>query len=128
MSLEGYALSINPTTDVICAYASGAVTLPAYTEERWIQIGSFVVPETVRARLVVRGNATDGTQVRVALFAPAKVTDSQAVLAYLDEREARSKELTLRPGVTYQIAAAAVAAVVGDQSFGVVRVVSLGNP
>ena len=128
MSLEGYALSLNPTTDVICAYASGSVTLPAYTAERWIQIGSFTVPEIVRGRLVVRGNATDGTQVRVALFSPAKIADSQAVLAYLDEREARSKELTLTPGVTYQIAAAAVADPAGDTQFGVVRSVSLGNP
>jgi hypothetical protein len=127
-SLQGYLLAANQTTDVICAYASGEKTLPAYTTAHWRKIGSFTVPEQVSARLVVQGSAAFETSLVVKLLGPAEVTNSEAIISLPHENKVTSGVMNLQPGVMYVVAAMAIAAAEDDQHFGSITAVSLGAP
>jgi hypothetical protein len=127
-SLQGYATQLNPTTQIVCAYASGSKTLKARAgTERWIVQGTFEVPEPVtEARLQVVGLATSGAVARVAIFNPAKLTTSEVTIpAAVAESVSVSGVFSLEAGVTYQIAACVTCTAELDSRFAVIRTCSL---
>lgn len=126
-TLKGYSLELNPTNQIVCAYASGSLSLPATTDTRWIVIGSFALPEYVgAARLQVHGLATTGTTCKVALFGPAKVIASEVAMTAngLERTVTSAQTFELEMGTLYQIAAA-VTGGESDDLFAVIRSASL---
>jgi hypothetical protein len=126
MSLQGYALTVNPVADIACAYASSSVTLRAYNTGRWTVIGSFKVPLAVRARLSVAGQVAGNAVCLVQLFAPRAVAASQVSVSATIEQEQVSAAVDLVPGTLYQIAVRVTASGATDADFAVIRQVSLG--
>jgi hypothetical protein len=130
-SLAGYASSINPVSQIVCAYASGSTTLSARTgTPRWIVIGNFTVPEQVRARLYILGLVTVNATCSVALFDPTLVDNSTvAMIVGGPEQTTRGDPIDLSPGKRYQIAACvATDSQEGvEDKFAVIRTVSLGD-
>ena len=126
MSLQGYALTVNPVADIACAYASSSVTLRAYDTGRWTVVGSFKVPLSIRARLSVVGQIAGDASCTVQLFAPRAVAGSSVILLNEVEAETVSAAIDLVPGTLYQIAARVSATGATDADFAVIRVVSLG--
>jgi hypothetical protein len=123
--LSNYALTVNPTTDIVCAYASGMyVPAPTATDAPWVVIGSFQVPEAVTARLEVIGCKSGTASLAVALHNPTYMAGSMvAVTAATDAKHTSAGTFDIVPGVTYLIAAQFQ----GTASVGVVRTVSLGG-
>lgn len=126
--LGSYALTAQATSQIVCAYASGSITLQGAPIPGWVAIGGFYVPEPVTAVLEVDGNVAPSTQCLVALFAPRLVSASQVNITSQTERRVRSASVALVPGVYYLIAARCYAAAADNAHFGTVRAVSLGAP
>lgn len=125
-SLAGYATQLNPTTQIVCAYASGSKTVKALTYERWLVIGTFDVPETVTARVAAFGLSTTGTEAKVAIFSDEKIVGSELTLVEGGvEQISISSVFTLVPDVSYKIAIDVQADTAGEDQFAVVRTVSL---
>ena len=128
-TLAGYATQLNPTTQIVCAYASGATTLKARAgAARWVVIGTFRVPEYVgEAHLQVEGLCTTNATCQVALFGPEQVTGSNLSLTVGGREQVNLtlQTFALQPNVTYQIAACVQTAVEANNRFAVIRTVSL---
>lgn len=131
MSLKGFALAVQQTTDVICAYAASPRTLPAVAADpgplRWVAIGSFRVPRSVRATLEVQGMATAETLLDVAIFGPAKMQASQARIVSREVSLSRSSTFDLEPDTDYILAANCWADVADAEHYGVILTASLGS-
>ena len=130
MSLSNYALELQSTSDIVCAYASGARTLQAQLSGDtpiWWTLGSFEVPEGVGARLAVIGCCTPDTRVEVALFAPSKIVESSVILLSETDTRSVSDVFSLVTKTTYLVAARCYGTAVDLAHFGIVRNVSLGN-
>lgn len=126
-TLKGYSLELNPTNQIVCAYASGQLCLPAYADTRWIVVGSFEIPEYVgAARLQVAGLATTGTTCKVAIFGPTKIVASEVTLTAggLERIVSSAQTFELNSGTLYQIAVA-VTGGESDELFAVIRSASL---
>lgn len=128
-SLAGYASSINPVTQIVCAYASGSTTLRARSgTPRWIVIGNFTVPEAVRARINVLGLVSDGATCSVAIYDPSLVVNSSFNLVVGGaEQLSVGSPIDLVPNKRYQIAVVVQTDVEADNKFAVIRTVSLGD-
>ena len=128
-SLAGYASSINPVTQIVCAYASGSTTLRARSgTARWIVIGNFTVPESVRARINVLGLVSDGATCSVAIYDPSLVANSSFNLVVGGaEQLSVGSPIDLVQNKRYQIAVAVQTDDEADNKFAVIRTVSLGD-
>lgn len=128
-SLVGYASSINPVTQIVCAYASGSTTLRARSgTTRWIVIGNFTLPEAVRARINVLGLVSDGATCSVAIYDPSLVVNSSFNLVVGGaEQLSVGSPIDLVPNKRYQIAVVVQTDVEADNKFAVIRTVSLGD-
>lgn len=127
MSLKGFALIVNPVSDVVSAYAAASVTLRAIDEytPSWIVYGAFRVPESVRARLEVTGFSVPGVSCSVALYAPGRIPTSLVAVTSVQESSVRSAVVQFEPNVLYQIAAKVTTATPGDDQFALLRTTSL---
>ena len=123
-TLSGYATAVNQTQEVVCAYASSPYEpVPVAANAPWVVMGSFTVPIAIAARLVVQGFNSGSAVLSVALFGPALVANSAVTVANTNEGTVVSQEMSLVPGVTYQIAVQYL----GASGIACVRTVSLGS-
>lgn len=122
--LKSFALRMFPQSDVLCAYAAPVFQGFADQFGRWIQIGSFVLPQDLAARLWVIGFRTPGVTAYVKLFGPESVSGSQVQIASDTDAEALSARVELSAGVRYQIAACAIGTP-GAENYMVVHTASL---
>jgi hypothetical protein len=122
--LNNYATTVNPGTDVVCAYACGPYTpAPVTPNAPWVVIGSFTVPLAIACRLLVIGLAQGAAVLSVALYGPGLVPGSLVVVVDADsDTEHRSNAVALEPGVVYNVAAQFL----GATGTGSIRTVSLG--
>lgn len=128
-SLQGFATQMNPTTQVVCAYATNPLTLLATLTEQWVVQGTFTVPEPVSCRLSVEGFVIYGATMKVALFCPAKMGDSEVVITeYAPSTVKNSAIISLLPGVVYLIAVSVVSESLGEDMQGTSRTVHLVDP
>jgi len=105
-SLQGYATTVAPVTEIVCAYASAPYQPTAIAANApWVVFGSFTVPIAVAARLCVAGLNTGPAVLTVAIYNPAQMSDSVLAVTSGVESECLSAPISLLPGVVYQIAA-----------------------
>jgi hypothetical protein len=133
--LSNYALELQPTNDIVCAYASKQVDLLATgsgAAERWIEIGAFQVPVAVRARLTAIGlvSVLNEVEIEVKIWADGvPMTHSELLVNQTSESTYVSVPIDLIAGVAYQIGASCRATVAASANhFGTVRTTSLGAP
>lgn len=126
--LSSYLLTLEPTFDVLSAYASDNVTLPATVGAAWVAIGGFKTVSAVMCRLQVTGLAAPTCTLKVALFDVSKIADSQVEIISGGDVTQVSKTITLDGQKTYIIAASCEASSAGAANFGVARTVSLTAP
>jgi hypothetical protein len=119
--IQGYALTLDTSTDIVAAYASTTYNPTATaTDAPCVVIGSFSVPETVAARLSVLGVKNGDAVLTVELYDPLHV--ETVTITSAQEIEHRSNPIAFVSGKTYQIGVRFQ----GDvNSIGAVRTVSL---
>lgn len=127
-SLSGYATTIDPVEDIVCAYTTSPTQIPANADTPPIVIGEFSVPTAVRCRLEIIGFVSAaGVTVTAAIYNPTLMQGSNTYISDRIAAKSKSQPVDLVPGVVYQICAACV----GWQSplnFGVVRTAGIGAP
>ena len=132
-SLAGYATQLNPTTQVVCAYASAEASVEAIVDPGvayyGVQIGSFTVPEAAPCRLSVIGfRSNTGVACTVRLIDPDDVAGSAVtVSAIAADGVHLSQPLLLAAGKTYNIAMKVTASAVAATNFAVIRLVHLAD-
>jgi hypothetical protein len=126
--LSSYLLTLEPTFDVLAAYASDNITMPATATEAWVAIGGFRTSSALLARLQVIGLVAPGVSTKVALFGPTKITESEVTIVAGSDTTYNSRAFEVDGQVDYIIAASCQTATAGDAYFGVVRTASLTAP
>ena len=105
-TLTGYATSVAPVNEIVCAYASGAYEPTCYTSNAPdVVIGSFRVPSLVSARLGVSGCNSGPAALLVQIFADGVTTDCEVYVTAATEQVFLTSFYDFTPGVLYQITA-----------------------
>lgn len=126
--LSSYLLTLEPSFDILSAYASDNITLPATATAAWIAIGGFRTSSALLARLQVIGLVAPSVSMKVALFGPTKIADSEITVLAGADTTYNSKSFQVDGQVDYIIAVSCTTATPGDAYFGVVRTASLTAP
>ena len=136
-SLQGYATQLNPTTQVVCAYAAAKTSMRAIATSEdneyyaGTAIGSFTVPETVLCRLRVLGSrSSSDVTLTVALYSPDSVVGSTTQVTATEEESVSlsTTSITLVPNKVYQIVAKAVSPTGAGADIGTISLVHLVDP
>jgi hypothetical protein len=121
-TLTGYATSVAPVNEIVCAYASGAYEPTPYaTNAPDVVFGSFTVPSLVTARLQVLGCNFGAATLRVKLFADGVSTGCEVYVTAAAEQAFLTASYDFATGVLYQI----TAQYLGTNSSAAIRNVSL---
>ena len=105
-NLSNYALTINPTSDVVCAYASTPYEpVPTASPAPWVVYGAFSVPQAVSARLVVVGVNSGPAALVVRLYEDGIATSCQAVITSDSDGTVYSAAFAFKANALYQLAA-----------------------
>jgi hypothetical protein len=121
-TLTGYATSVVPVNEIVCAYASGAYEPVLYTSNApFVVFGAFTVPTPVTARLAVSACNFGTATLLVQLFADGIATDCGVYVTAATEQIYLTAFYAFASGVLYQV----VAQFVGDSGVSAIRTVSL---
>lgn len=121
--LSNYALTQQPATDVIAAYAAAPYEPVAKAVDApWVVYGAFRVPQAISARLEVVGMNTGPAVLMVRVFEDGAATDAVVVVLADVDSTFYSPPFNFSVGKLYQIA------VIYEGTSGVacVRAASLG--
>ena len=123
-TLTGYATSVAPVNEIVCAYASGAYEPALYASNAPnVVFGSFTVPTLVTARLAVSGCNSGTAALLVQLFADGVATGCQVYVTAGSEAIFLTPFYDFAPNVLYQI----TAQYLGANSAASIRTVSLAS-
>jgi hypothetical protein len=121
-TLQGYATTIVPVDEIVCAYASGAYEPAAYpTNAPNVVFGSFTIPVPISARLSVSACNSGPATLLVSLFADGVITSCQVYVTSGAEENFLTDFYDFVPGILYQLAAQYL----GAASTASIRTVSL---
>ena len=129
-TLSGFATSLAPVSDIVCAYATSPAQIQVEADPVWQTIGEFDVPQDVDVRLTALGFASvSGVKVYLALYNPEYMTDSLITLTDTATVKKVSSIVHLVTGVRYKIAMQVTSSGPrGLTAFRVARTVYLGAP
>jgi hypothetical protein len=123
-SLTGYATSVAPVNEIVCAYASGAYEPVLFASDApGVVFGSFKVPSPVNARLSVSACNYGTATLLILLFADGVVTGCSVYVTSADEQIFLTPFYDFLPGVLYQL----VAQYTGTASQAAIRTASLAS-
>jgi hypothetical protein len=121
-SLMGYATTIAPVDEIVCAYASGAYEPVLFASNAPdVVFGSFTIPTPVQARLAVSGCNAGPATLLVQLFADGVATACQVYVTSATEELFLTPLYDFSPKVLYQI----TAQYLGESGMAALRTVSL---
>lgn len=125
-TLQGYATSVAPVTDIACAYASAPYEpVPTADPSPWVVFGVFTVPQSVSARLIVLAVNSGPAALSLKLFNPTAMENTLVLVPASGQVETvQSFATDLEPNTKYQIAAQYL----GASGKAVINTVSLGAP
>lgn len=103
--LQGFATSLAPVNDIVCAYSTSPAQIPASLYSMWHVIGDFSVPQDVDARLSAIAFISEHCWIEIALFEPAKMAASVITFNSPQAVQKSSPAVHLVAGITYKIAA-----------------------
>jgi hypothetical protein len=131
MSLQGYALTAEISTEVVSAYAASLQSVPAVVSAPgWFVVGSFFLPLSVQARLeAIAAVSAPGLTGTLRLYDPspgvdAPVSGSDVQFTTEDHARVLGGAVTLQGNRTYRLQMQVVGAT-GFDKFGSLHTASL---